>query len=71
VIILLTAAAVLYKTKFQEAVALSSTEAEFFSASDGGKMLLYLRSLLKDLGIEQPNPTNMNQDNRPRDYSHG
>jgi hypothetical protein len=27
-------------------------------------MLLYLRSLLKDLGFEQPNPTHMNQDNR-------
>jgi hypothetical protein len=64
VLILLAVAAVLYKTKFQKAVALSSTEAEFVSASDGGKMLLYLRSLLKDLGFEQPNPTHMNQDNR-------
>jgi hypothetical protein len=63
VIILLAAAAILYKTKFQKAVALSSTEAEFVSASDGGKMLLYLRSLLKDLDFEQPNPTHMNQDN--------
>jgi hypothetical protein len=64
VIILLAAATVLYKTKFQKAVALSSIETEFVSGSDGGKMLLYLRSLLKDLGFEQPNPTHMNQDNR-------
>jgi hypothetical protein len=64
IIILLAAAAVFNKTKFQKAVALSSTEAEFVSASDSGKMLLHLWSFLKDLGFEQPNPTHMNQDNR-------
>eukprot|EP00970_Alexandrium_tamarense_P016383 scaffold6418_cov269-Alexandrium_tamarense.AAC.1 len=32
---------------------MSSTEAEFMAASDGGKMSLYIRSVLYDLGIPQ------------------
>ena len=36
-LILLCGAAIIYKTLYQKAVALSSTEAEFVSASDAGK----------------------------------
>ena len=62
-IILLSGAAVLYSTKFQKAIALSSTETEFVSASDAGKYALYLRSILTDLGFSQSDPTTLLIDN--------
>jgi hypothetical protein len=62
-IILLSGAAVLFSTKYQKAVALSSTEAEFVSASDAGKYALYLRSILTDLGFQQSDPTTLLIDN--------
>ena len=62
-IILLSGAAVLYSTKFQKAIALSSTEAEFVSASDAGKYALYRRSILTDLGYAQTDPTKLLIDN--------
>ena len=63
-IILLSGAAVLYyTTKYQKAVALSSTEAEFVSASDTGKAAIYLRTILSDLGFAQTNPTRLLIDN--------
>jgi hypothetical protein len=58
-IILLSGAAVLFHAKFQKAIALSSTEAEFVSASDAGKYALYLRSLSTDLGFTQSDPTTL------------
>jgi hypothetical protein len=62
-IIMLSGAAIIYKTKYQKTVALSSTEAEFVSASDAGKMILYVRHLLRDLGISLPDPTQLYVDN--------
>ena len=53
-----------YKTKFQHAIALSSTEAEWVAACDAGKMILYFRTLLDDLGIPQEEATVMYEDNR-------
>ena len=41
-IIILSGAAVLYSTKFQKEITLSSAEAEFVSASDAGKHAVYL-----------------------------
>ena len=65
IIIMVAGAAVIYKTHYQKAVALSSTEAEFVSASDAGKMALYVRSLLQDLGFSQEaTPTPLHIDNR-------
>jgi hypothetical protein len=55
---------VVYKTQYQRAVAPSSTEAEFVSASDAGKLALYIRSLLADLGFTQSHPTSLRIDNR-------
>jgi hypothetical protein len=60
---MLSGAAVLYTTKYQNAVALSSTEAEFVSASDTGKAAIYLRTILADLGFVQDNPTRLLIDN--------
>lgn len=56
--------AIAFKTAFQKAVSLSSTEAEFYALVEGGKMLLYLRSILEDLGIEQLNATSVYEDNQ-------
>ena len=50
--------------EFQKAIAFSSTEAEFVSASDAGKHArLYLRSILTDLGFTQSDPTTLLIDN--------
>ena len=52
-----------YKSKFQVTIALSSTEAEFTAAAEAGKTILYLRSILRELGYEQHSPTTLWEDN--------
>ena len=52
-----------YKSKFQTTIALSSTEAEFTAAADAGKTILYLRSILTELGYPQLQPTTLFEDN--------
>jgi hypothetical protein len=52
-----------YKTKFQPTVAGSLTEAEFMSAYDTGKMILFIRSILWDLDIPQEAATHLYEDN--------
>ena len=56
-------AAIHYKTKFQNAISHSSTEAEFVAACDAGKTALYLRSLFEDIGIPQHEATVILEDN--------
>jgi hypothetical protein len=63
-LVLHSGATVLYKTRYQPAIALSSTEAEFVAASDTGKSILYIRSLLNELGFPLHNPTPLLVDNR-------
>jgi len=55
--------AVGYKCKYQDVIAHSSTEAEFTAACDAGKMLLFFRSILNDLGYEQEDATVLYEDN--------
>eukprot|EP00804_Cyclotella_cryptica_P026704 CCRYP_007930-RA/>CCRYP_007930-RA protein AED:0.29 eAED:0.29 QI:0/0/0/1/0/0/2/0/219 len=55
--------AIAYKTKLQVTVALSSTEAEFMAATDAGKMILFIWSILWDLGIPQQAATILYEDN--------
>lgn len=52
-----------YKTRYQKTIALSSTEAEFVNASNTGKMILYLRSLLQDIGYPMPQPKALDIEN--------
>jgi hypothetical protein len=52
-----------YKTKLQPTIAQSSTEAEFMGASDFGKLLLYVRSILWDLGVPQHAASVLYEDN--------
>jgi hypothetical protein len=61
---MLAGGAVGYKTKFQHAIALSSTEGEFVSTCEVGKMILYFRSILNDLHIPQHEAITIFEDNR-------
>ena len=62
--ILMNGASIIYKTILQRTVALSSTEAEFYALADAGKATLYMRSVLRDLFMEQEQPTVIYEDNR-------
>ena len=54
---------ILYKTKFQACVALSSTEAEFTAACDAGRSILYVRSILDEINMPQDAATSLYIDN--------
>jgi len=62
-VIRLAGGTIAYKSKFQPTVAGSSTEAEFMAAYDTGKMILFVRSVLWDLGIPQEAATVLYEDN--------
>ena len=55
---------ILYKTKFQDTVSMSSTEAEFIAAAEAGKYILYLRTILEEIGIHQKHATVLYEDNQ-------
>ena len=57
-------ATIYYKTRFQPSVSLSSTEAEFVAACDAAKAILYVRSILDDIGISQDKATTLFEDNQ-------
>lgn len=59
----LAGGAIAYKTKLQPTVAGSSTEAEYMGGYDAGKMILFLRSILYDLGIPQQAASIIYEDN--------
>jgi hypothetical protein len=52
-----------YKTQFQPTIAGSSTEAEYMAAYFTGKMILFVRSVLWDLGVPQEALTVLYEDN--------
>ena len=64
IVIMLAGAAILCKSRFQDTIALSSTEAEFIAAVEAGKYILYLRSILNDIGIPQNDATILYEDNQ-------
>ena len=49
--IILAGGLIVYKTILQRTVALSSTKAEFYALTETGKLVLYIRMVLYDLGI--------------------
>ena len=49
IIIMYAGGVIAYKSKFQEVIALSTTEAEFVAACDAAKIILFFRSILDDL----------------------
>ena len=52
-----------YKTKLQPTIAQSSTKAKFMGASDLGKLILFIWSVMWDLGIPQDTSTILYKDN--------
>lgn len=55
---------VLWKTSKQKLVALSTGEAEFVSASDACRDIIWLRCLLQKLGVDSSKPTVLHEDNQ-------
>ena len=53
VVIMITGGAVLYKTAYQPTIVGSSTEVEFAAAASAAKYILYLRTLLEEIGLRQ------------------
>ncbi len=62
-ILMYSGGAIGYKSKFQTVIAHSSTEAEFVAACDTAKMILFFRSLLQDIALEQTQATILFEDN--------
>jgi hypothetical protein len=62
-VIRLAGGMIVYKSNFQPTLAGSSTEAEFMAAYDTGKMILFVCSVLWDLGIPQEDATILYKDN--------
>ncbi len=60
---MLNGAAISWRFKRQATVALSSAEAEFFSASAMVQEVIYLRKFLSNLGFPQTAPTPVFADN--------
>ena len=61
---MMAGAVIVYKTILQRVIALSSTEAEFCALSEAGKLALYVRSILGELGIDQHDATSVYEDNK-------
>lgn len=57
-------AAISWSCRKQKCVALSSTEAEYIALCDATQELIWLRSLLKDFGIQQVCSTTIYEDNQ-------
>ena len=64
IVIKLAGGAVLYKTQYQATIAGSSTEAEFTAATEAGKYILHLRTILKEIDILQEQATVLFEDNQ-------
>ena len=64
IVIRIAGGTILYKTKFQDTIAHSSTEAEFTAAAEAGKYILYIRSILAQIGLPQDEATVLFEDNQ-------
>ena len=63
IVIMYAGGAIAYKSKYQEVIAMSTTEAEFVAACDAAKIILFFRSIFQDLGIPQEDATILYEDN--------
>ena len=61
--LLYAGALVYYKTKYQTTISHSTTEAEFTAACDAAKAILYLRTILDQMGLDQNKATILFEDN--------
>jgi hypothetical protein len=63
IVIMFAGGAIAHKSKYQEVIALSTTEAEFVAACDAAKIILFFHSILDDLGIPQEEARTLLEDN--------
>ena len=61
--IILAGGSIVYKTILQRTVTLSSTEAEFYTLTETGKLVLYVHMVLSNIGLEQSHATAIYEDN--------
>ena len=54
---------VLWKSRRQDSVPLSTFETEYMDASEVDKEILYLHTIIYDVGYTQTSPTNIYEDN--------
>jgi hypothetical protein len=54
---------ILWRSKMQKTTALSTAEAEYYSASTAATEVLYIRNLLDSMGFAQASPTPVYEDN--------
>ena len=62
-IIMLNGGAVSWKSRRQDCVSLSTSEAEYVAASQCGQEVYYMREILRDFGYAQTAPTHIYEDN--------
>ena len=55
--------AIMWRSKRQGFVTLSTAESEVVAASEAGREVVWLRMILKELGFEQDGPTDLKEDN--------
>jgi hypothetical protein len=63
-IILLGNSPVIWSSKLQKCVALSSTEAEYVAVSSAARLVIWARAFLEELGFTQESPTIIIEDNK-------
>ena len=60
---MLNGGAISWKSRRQDSVSLSTSEAEFVAASQCGQEVVYLREILRDFAVPQLAPTDIYEDN--------
>jgi hypothetical protein len=62
-ILMLSGGAVSWKSRRQDCVSLSTSEAEYVAASQCGQEVVYLREILRDFSFAPTGPTRIYEDN--------
>ena len=62
-VLMMSGGAISWKSRRQDCVSLSTSEAEYVAASQCGQEALYLREILRDFGFTQAAPTEVYEDN--------
>jgi hypothetical protein len=62
-VLMLNGGPVSWKSRRQDSVALSTSEAEYMAASLCGQEVVYIRAILRDFGVPQTQPTLIYEDN--------
>jgi len=62
-ILMMNGGSISWKSRRQDNVSLSTSEAEFVAASQAAQEVVYLREMLKDFGYEQHAATEIYEDN--------